>query len=209
MTFSERWDQRILPRLIDVALGDRVTRGWRERVCRELTGDVLEVGFGSGTNLPHYGDGVTSVLAVEPSDRAWEIAQSRIAHFVRPVRRIGLDGAQVDLPDRSVDAVVSTWTMCTIPDLTAALSEIRRVLRPGGRLHFVEHSLAPTNRVARIQRRLQPAWGRAAGGCHLDRDIPSLLSEAGYTVPDLRQRYASALWPTRPFGWFVTGSAQP
>ena len=178
-------------------------------MCGQLTGDVLEIGFGSGSNLPHYGDGVASVLAVEPSDRAWDLAQTRIADFRRPVQRIGLDGAHLDLPDASVDAVVSTWTMCTIPDLTAALAEVRRVLRPGGCLHFVEHSLAPTSRVAGVQRWIQPGWGRVAGGCHLDRDIPTLLSKAGYAVPDLKQRYVSALWPARPFGWFVTGSARP
>ncbi|MEO6604381.1 MAG: class I SAM-dependent methyltransferase [Aeromicrobium sp.] len=209
MNLSERWDQRILPRLIDVVLGDRFTSGWRERVCRELAGETLEIGFGSGTNLAHCGERVTRVLAVEPSDRAWEIAQNRIVDFGRPVRRIGLDGAHLGLPEASVDAVVSTWTMCTIPDLTAALTEVRRVLRPGGTLHFVEHSLAPTSRVAHVQHTIQPGWGRVAGGCHLDRDVPELLSAAGYSVPDLHQRYASALWPARPFGWFVTGSAQP
>ncbi|WP_423851279.1 class I SAM-dependent methyltransferase [Aeromicrobium sp.] len=209
MTAGERWDERVLPRLIDVVLGDRMTGGWREGVCRDLSGEVLEIGFGSGTNLSHYGAGVTRVLAVEPSDRAWDIARKRIDGFGRPVKRIGLDGARLDLPDATVDAVVSTWTMCTIPDLAGALAEARRVLRPGGRLHFVEHSLAPTHRVARIQRSLQPVWGRAAGGCHLDRDIPALLRAAGFSTPDLRQRYASALWPARPFGWFVTGSAQP
>ncbi|AXT83753.1 SAM-dependent methyltransferase [Aeromicrobium sp. A1-2] len=186
-----------------------MTGGWRERVCGELSGEVLEIGFGSGTNLGHYGDGVTRVLAVEPSDRAWEIAQDRIIEFGRPVDRIGLDGARLDLPDASVDAVVSTWTMCTIPHLADALAETRRVLRPGGTLHFVEHSLAPTKRIARIQHTIQPTWGRAAGGCHLNRDIPGLLAEAGFTVPDLKQRYASGLWPSRPFGWFVTGTAQP
>lgn len=198
-----------MPRLVDLTLGDRMTGGWRRRVAGPLDGDVLELGFGSGTNLSHYGDGVARILAIEPNDLAWSTAASRIEDFGRPVERVGLDGASLDLPDASVDAVVSTWTMCTIPDLQGALAEARRVLRPGGRLHFVEHSLAPAPRVARIQRRLQPAWGPLAGGCHLDRDIPAELAAAGFDVPDLHARYASPLWPTRFFGWFVTGTAAP
>ncbi len=209
MSARETWDERILPRLVDVVLGDRVTGEWRDAVARGVAGEVLELGFGSGTNLGHYAPDVTRVLAVEPSDLAWQKAAPRVAAFGRPVERVGLDGASVSLPDASVDAVVSTWTMCTIPDLPAALAEVRRVLRPGGRLHFVEHSLAPSRRVARVQRRLQPVWGRAAGGCHLDRDIPDLLHAAGLVADDLSTRYASTWWPARPFGWFVSGSAAP
>lgn len=207
MNISTRWNERIVPRLVDLALSEWVTGGWRERVAAGVAGDVLELGFGSGTNLPHYGSAVDRVLAVEPSDVAWGKASDRITSFGRPVERAGLDGADLDVPDWSVDAVVSTWTMCTIPDLASALAEVRRVLRPGGRLHFVEHSLAPSDRVARVQRRIQPTWGRLAGGCHLDRDIPAELAAAGFVVPDLRTRYASVLWPARPFGWFVTGTA--
>lgn len=209
MKTRQWWEHRALPRLIDIVLNERVTGGWRQRVCGELEGEVLEIGFGTGANLPHYGDGVTRVLAVEPADLAWERAAQRIEAFGRPVERIGLDGARLSAADESVDAVVSTWTMCTIPDLASALSEARRVLRPGGRLHFVEHSLAPAPRVARVQEVLQPGWGPIAGGCHLDRNIPGELAAAGFTIPDLRERYASSLWPARPFGWFVTGSAMP
>lgn len=202
------WNHRALPRLIDVTLSERATGGWRRRACEGVQGDVLEVGFGSGRNLPHYGEGVRRILAVEPEDLAWQRAGDRVAAFGRPVDRIGLDGATLPIADASVDAVVSTWTMCTIPDLVGAVAEMRRVLRPGGQLHFVEHSLAPDDGIARIQRTLQPAWGPVAGGCHLDRDIPQSLADAGFTIPDLRERYASRLWPARPFGWFVTGSAQ-
>ena len=209
MDTTTRWNERVVPHLVDLALSDRVTGGWRARVAAGVEGDVLELGFGSGTNLSHYGPTVARVLAVEPSDVAWEKASKSIASFGRPVERAGLDGAHLDVPDASVDAVVSTWTMCTIPDLSSALAEVRRVLRPGGRLHFVEHSLAPSDRVARVQRRIQPTWGRLAGGCHLDRDIPAELVAAGFVVPDLRTRYASRLWPARPFGWFVTGAAEP
>lgn len=203
------WNERVLPRLVDKALSDRATSGWRAKTTAGVNGVVLELGFGSGTNLAHYGPGVTRVLAVEPSDLAWEKASSRIAAFGRPVERAGLDGARLEVADASVDAVVSTWTLCTIPDLASALAEVRRVLRPGGGLHFVEHSLAPGDRVARVQRRMQPRWGRLAGGCHLDRDIPAELVSAGMVVPNLRSRYASGFPPARPFGWFVTGTAVP
>ena len=202
------WNERVLPAAIDLVLGERTTSGWRDKVADGAAGTVLEIGFGSGLNLQHYGAAVDRVLAVEPSDLAWSRSADRIEQFARPVERIGLDGARLDLPDASVDTVVSSWTMCTIPDLAGALGEVRRVLRPGGRLHFVEHSLAPTARVANVQRRLQPVWGRVAGGCHLDRDIALELERAGLHAPDLRQRYASALWPARPFGWFVTGRAE-
>lgn len=208
MLLKQWWNHRALPRLIDVTLNEGATGSWRRRACEGVRGDVLEVGFGSGRNLPHYGDGVRRVLAVEPEDLAWERAGDRVAAFGQPVDRIGLDGAKLPIADASVDAVVSTWTMCTIPDLAGALAEVRRVLRPDGQLHFVEHSLAPGDGIARIQRTLQPVWGPVAGGCHLDRDIPQFLADAGFTIPDLRERYASRLWPARPFGWFVTGSAQ-
>lgn len=209
MRITDHWDERVLPRLIDVVLGERVTGGWRAKAVSGASGTVLELGFGSGLNLEHYGPDVTRVLAVEPSDLAWDRATERVERFGRPVERVGLDGARVDLPGDSVDAVVSTWTMCTIPDLAGALDEARRVLAPGGRLHFVEHSLSPDPRVRGVQRRVQPVWGRVAGGCHVDRDIPAEIEAAGLHAPDLRQRYASPLWPTRPFGWFVSGSAAP
>lgn len=208
MSLSDRWNDRVVPAVIDVVLGERTTSGWRAKVAGEATGTVLEIGFGSGLNLQHYGPGVERVLVVEPSDLAWARAADRIEQFARPVERVGLDGARLKLSDASVDDVVSSWTMCTIPDLSGALAQIRRVLRPGGRLHFVEHALAPSAGVARVQRRMQPVWGRVSGGCHVDRDIASELARAGLHAPDLKQRYASTMWPARPFGWFVTGRAE-
>lgn len=192
---------------MDLTLTERVTGRWRRQVCGGLAGDVLEVGFGSGRNLRHYGPEVIRVHAVEPSDVAWSRASEHVTTFARPVHRIGLDGAELSLPDQSVDAVVSTWTMCTIPDLEAALSEMKRVLRPGGSLCFVEHSAAPTARVARVQHALQPVWGSLAGGCHLNRDIPAAITGAGFTFTRLEESYLSRSAPARPFSWFVTGAA--
>jgi len=122
---------------------------------------------------------------VEPSDLAWRLAQPRIEHLSAPVRRAGLDGERLDLADGSVDAALSTYTLCTIPDVRAALLEVRRVLRPGGRLHFVEHGLAPDERVRRWQRRLEPMQKRIFGGCHLTRPIVDLLTTAGFVVTEL------------------------
>lgn len=201
------WERNAVPRLVDVALSERATYRWRRNVCAGLAGEVLELGFGSGRNLRHYPPEVTRVQAVEPSDVAWGRASEAIADFGRPVTRVGLDGAALPVADRSVDAVVSTWTMCTIPDLGSALGEVRRVLRPGGSLHFAEHSLAPTSRVARVQRTLQPLWGPVAGGCHLDRDIPAAIAGAGFEFTRLDARYQSDVALARPFGWFVTGVA--
>ncbi len=201
------WERQVLPRAVDVVLAGPVSDGWRARTCAPVAGAVVELGFGSGRNLPCYGEAVERVLAVEPSDLAWQRARERVAEFGRPVERVGLDGASLDLPDDSADAVVSTWTLCTIPDLDAALAEVARVLRPGGALHLVEHSLSPRPALSRVQRRMQPVWGRLAGGCHVDRDIPARLEAAGYVVPDLKARDAGGL-PT-PFTWFVTGRAVP
>jgi SAM-dependent methyltransferase len=200
------WDEQVLPRLVDVALTDATAGSWRTTVCGGATGEVLDVGFGSGRNLAYYPAAVTEVLAVEPADLAWKRARGRVAASPVPVRRVGLDGARLPLPDGSVDTVVSTWTMCTIPDLEGFLTEARRVLRPGGSLRFVEHSLAPTGLVPAVQRRIQPVWGAVAGGCHVDRDIAGRLRDAGFAVDLTHQGYVQG-GPAKPWAWFVTGSA--
>jgi ubiquinone/menaquinone biosynthesis C-methylase UbiE len=203
------YDERILPRLTEISCSDRNTGRWREQVCSGVSGDVLEVGFGSGTNLLHYPATVRRVLAVEPSDVAWRRAQRRFADFGRPVERVGLDGADLALPDASVDAVVSSYTMCTIPDLEGALAEMRRVLRPGGSLHFVEHGLSPEPAVAERQHRWTPRWGKVAGGCHLDRDIPAMIEHAGFNLSDLETEYMPGPAFSKPFGWLSVGRAEP
>lgn len=176
------WEERVLPRLVDVAINDAMEQRWRPLVCGPAAGVVLEVGFASGKNLPFYPAAVREVLAVEPADLAWERAADRIKGFGRPVRRIGLDGAALPIPDDSVDLVISTWTLCTIADLDQAISEFRRVLHPGGTLRFVEHVAAVHPRARRIQSRVQPLWGAVAGGCHLDRDIVGRLQAGGFEV---------------------------
>lgn len=152
----------------------------------------MEIGFGSGLNVPFYPAAVESVSAVEPADLGWKLAGKRLAASTTPVERSGLDGQSLPFPDNSFDTALSTWTMCTIPDADAALREIRRVLKPGGTLHFVEHGLAPDDNVQRWQRRLEPIQKTVAGGCHLTRDIPALLTTAGFDIQDLDRFYETA-----------------
>ena len=177
----------------------------RQRACAGLTGDVVEIGFGSGLNVPHYPPEVTAVWAIEPSDVAWRKAQARIAARDVDVRRAGLDGQALDLPAERFDSALSTFTMCTIPDLDDALAELRRVLRPGAALHFVEHGRSPDADVARWQDRLQPIHGRIAGGCHLDRPIGDHLERSGLQIETLDTFYEKG---PKPFGYISLGSAR-
>ena len=177
--------ERVLPRLIDVACGAKQSRPLRERVCAGLHGQVVEIGFGSGHNVPFYPDTLERVAAIEPSELGWKLARDRVSASPVTVERSGLDGQSLPFPDDTFDTALSTWTLCTIPDPVLALTEVRRVLRPGGTLHFVEHGLAPDERVRRWQHRLESLNKRVAGGCHLTRPILDLLRTAGFSVADV------------------------
>jgi ubiquinone/menaquinone biosynthesis C-methylase UbiE len=183
------YGDRVLPRLINVACNTKVAKEQRARVCEGLAGEVVEIGFGSGLNVPFYPAGVTRVAAVEPADAGWKLAEKRLRDAPVPVERSGLDGQSLPLPDDSFDAALSTWTMCTIPDIGAALRELRRVLKPGGRLHFVEHGLAPDEDVRRWQHRLNPVQNRLFGGCNLNRPTVDLLRGAGFTIEHVDEYY--------------------
>ena len=179
------YENRVLPRLIDVALGKQA-ESVRSRVAGGLSGHVLEVGFGTGRNLRHLPADVERVYAIEPASGGRRIAEPRVAACPVPVEYIGLDGASVALDDESVDHVLITWSLCTIPDVTTALSEVHRVLRPGGSLHFVEHGRSPQPKAAAWQDRVTPVWKHLFGGCHLNRPIPDLITEAGLAITTIQ-----------------------
>ena len=185
------YTEQIVPRLVALTCGASGLAGLRARTASGLTGRVVEIGFGSGFNVPHYPDGVDRVLAVEPSSTAWRMASRRVAASAVPVEQVGLDGQSLPLDDASCDGALCTFALCTIPDPVAALAEVRRVLRPGGRFHLLEHGLAPDARVAAFQRRVEPLQRRVADGCHLTRDPVDLVTTAGFTVEDLEQKYGA------------------
>jgi SAM-dependent methyltransferase len=200
------WNDHVLPRICDVALSTADVAVLRERVLAGARGEVVELGFGSGTTLPHYPPAVDVVRAVEPSAVARRLAARRIAATDVPVEFVGLDGEDLDLPDASADTVVSTFTLCTIPDVGRALREVRRVLRPHGLFLFLEHGLSPDPRTARWQHRLDGLQQRLAGGCHLTRDVPALVGDAGLTVTDLAHDRVRA---PGPLAYLSRGVATP
>jgi ubiquinone/menaquinone biosynthesis C-methylase UbiE len=183
------YGDHVLPRVVDVVCNMKVATEQRERVCVGLAGEVVEIGFGSGSNVPFYPATVTKVAAVEPADVGWKLAAKRLRDARVPVERSGLDGASLPFGDDSFDAALSTWTMCTIPDIDAALRELRRVLKPGGKLHFVEHGLAPDENVRHWQHRLEPLQKRVFGGCHLTRPTVELLQGAGFEITEVDSYY--------------------
>jgi ubiquinone/menaquinone biosynthesis C-methylase UbiE len=200
------YSEQLLPRILDVACDSKEAHPQRRRVCEGLAGDVVEIGFGSGLNVPFYPPAVTQVTAVEPADVAWKLAGKRLREARVPVHRAGLDAGSLPFPDDRFDAVLSTWTMCTIPDIAAALGELRRVLKPDGALHFVEHGLAPDERVRRWQHRLEPVQKRLFGGCHLTRSIVDLLRNGGFAISELDVYYEKGT--PRPLGANSLGVAR-
>lgn len=203
MTFyAERVFLPLMNRLMDTA----ETRAIRARVCAPLAGDVVEIGFGSGLNVPHLPGAVTSLRAVDPLQRGRALAARRVAASHVPVEVVGLDGRSLPLEDGSADAVLTTWTLCSIPEPVAAVREIVRVLRPGGRLHFVEHGRSPDPGVARWQERLDGFQRRTACGCSLTKDIPAILDAGGLAVDELDTYYVKG--EPKTHAWTLEGVAQ-
>ena len=173
------YNAEVVPRLLNWAGAARVLQPWRAKAAELLTGTVVEVGFGSGLNVPLYPDDVTTVYAVEPSSLAWRLAGERVRRSPVQITRVALRGESLTLDDNSCDAALVTFTLCTVADPEAVLAEIARVVRPEGTLHFLEHGLAPSAAVAAWQRRLDRLQQRVADGCHLTRDTRALIAAAG------------------------------
>jgi ubiquinone/menaquinone biosynthesis C-methylase UbiE len=201
------YSKYLLPRLIDVSMRNSETARVRAEFIPKAQGAVLEIGIGSGLNLPFYSRDVSCVYGVEPSAELQQMAQRRAANA--PVKvEFFLQSAEERLPlsDASVDTAVVTWTLCSIPDATKALHETKRVLKAGGRLLFVEHGRAPEDRVAAWQDRLTPVWKRIGGGCHLNRKIDKLIIAAGFRISDLETWYIRG---PRPMTYTYRGVAEP
>ncbi|MEZ5210309.1 class I SAM-dependent methyltransferase [Gordonia sp. (in: high G+C Gram-positive bacteria)] len=199
------YDDKILPRLIEKTCGMPQMDKLRRHACAPLHGDVVEIGFGSGFNVGQYPDAVTSVVGIEPSDVGWERAQLRVASSSIPISRGGLDGQRIPFPDDTFDSALSTFTLCTVPDIAAALTELRRVVKPGGTLAFLEHGTAPDSGVRRVQRMLDPIERLVAGGCELTRDTAAQVRAAGWRIEELEQFYAKAA--PKPWAAFSRGYA--
>jgi len=184
------YDRHILPWVLNAAMSAKPITYQRRKIVPRAEGRVLEVGFGAGHNLPFYNpDKVTCLWALEPSPEMRARAGARAALSPIPLEFLGLPGEQIPLDAASADTILITYTMCTIPDVMKALGEMRRVLKPSGRMLFCEHGEAPDESVLRWQHRITPVWKRIGGGCHLDRPIPKLIREAGFTVEEMQTMY--------------------
>ena len=195
----------ILPKLCDLSMRNVRLHPYRKRVVGAADGRVLEIGSGSGLNLPFYRRDVREILALEPDPALLAMAR-RVPHTEIPVNFMEASAEAIPLDDNSIDTVVTTWTLCTIPGAAAALTEMRRVLRPQGKLLFVEHGLSPDRGVRWWQDRLTPIWGRISGGCHLNRPIRSIIEDGGFRIDRIETGYMQG---PKPMTFMYEGSARP
>jgi len=195
----------LLPRLIDFAMSSKATTAERTRLIPLASGVVLEIGAGSMLNLPFYGPAVRKLYALDPSLELWRLGRGRVRNAPFPIEFVRSSAESIPVRDDTLDTVVSTWTLCTIPDPRAALEEIRRVLRPDGTLIFIEHGWSPDARVRAWQERLNPLWKRVAGGCNLDRQIEQLIGRAGFQISSLERGYGEG---PKPFAYLYRGLAR-
>lgn len=196
----------ILPRLLDLAMRNREVARYRSQVIPQARGTVVEIGIGSGLNLPFYGGDVERLYGIDPSEELLHMADKKARAAAFPVELLPHSGEALPLEDRFADTVVTTFTLCTIPDPLAALQEMRRVLKPEGVLLFAEHGLAPDASVERWQHRLNPLWSKITGGCNLDRQMDALIGSAGFSVTELETEYAKG---PRPMSYVYAGRAAP
>lgn len=200
------YDRHVLPKLIHFAMRTKAATAERTRFVPQAAGTVLEVGVGSGLNLPFYGPKVRKLYALDPSLELWRMARQRVAGTGFPVEFLAASAERIPLEDMTADTVVTTWTLCTIRDLARALGEMRRVLKPEGRLVFVEHGRSPDASVRAWQDRLTPVWRRVAGGCHLNRKIDDLIATAGFHIDALEIGYGRG---PKLFEYLYRGVARP
>ena len=200
------YQEQVVPLLISLAMRQKNLAAYRRRVVPAAEGRVLEIGVGSGLNLPLYSATVRQVIGLDPSAKLLRMARRAGSRVARPLELVEGSAEQIPLETASIDTVVMTWTLCSIPDPMGALRDMRRVLKPGGRLLFVEHGLAPDPNVVRWQNRLTPVWKRIGGGCHLNRAVGSLIDLAGFRLDRLETGYMRG---PKPLTFMYEGSAQP
>ena len=200
------YEKYLLPRLIDLAMRSKADAAERARLIPRAFGVVLEVGIGSGLNLPFYGNTVERLYGVDPSLELWKLARSRAASAPAPVVFLRASAERIPMEDSTIDTVVMTWTLCSIPGPRQALQEMKRVLKPEGRLIFVEHGLAPDRTVINWQDRLNPLWRKVAGGCHLNRRIEDLIVDAGFRLTEIERGYGGG---PKPMAYLYRGVARP
>ena len=201
MGLYENW---VLPRLLDLTMRNHVLYSYRRGVMNLASGLVLELGVGSGRNLPLYGPPVRLVVGLDTSSQSLRLARRQAAQALVQVALVRASAQSIPFADATFDAIVMTWTLCSIPNPIAALTEMRRVLKPGGRLLFVEHGLSPETRIARWQHRLTPYWKRIGGGCHLDRKMGELIHSAGFEIDAIETGYMRG---PKPWTFMYQGSA--
>ncbi len=198
------YDKYLLPRLVHLTCGQKPNMRQRQKVVPLASGKVLEIGIGSGLNIPLYDAAkVDHLWGLDPSAEMWAIAQKNARDNHIDAEFIQSGAESIPLDDNCVDSVLVTYTLCTIPDAQKALSEIKRVLKPSGRLIFCEHGKAPDIAVERWQNRLNPVWKRLAGGCHLNRAIPQLLEQSGFIISDMNTMYLPG-WKPASFNYWGT-----
>ncbi len=200
------YDRYIVPRLLDFAMRQPLLNPYRHRVIGGASGRVLEIGIGSGLNLPFYGGAVRSIVGIDPSSELLRVAAARASQTALPIELITASAEALPLETASVDTVVTTWTLCSIPAVRPALAEMRRVLGPTGRLLFIEHGQAPESAVRWWQDRITPIWKIISGGCHLNRPIGEMLKGAGFRIEHLDTGYMGG---PRPMTFTYEGSARP
>jgi ubiquinone/menaquinone biosynthesis C-methylase UbiE len=200
------YEDRVLPHVINLSMRNRELSPYRERALSSAAGRVLEIGVGSGLNLRFYPTGVLEILALEPAPRL--AAMARRAALDLPITTTFIEASAESIPldDRSIDTVVTTWTLCTIPDVATALREMHRVLKPGGQLLFVEHGQSPEEGVRKWQDRLTPIWKRVGGGCHLNRPIRALVEQGGFSITHIDTGYMRG---PKPMTFMYEGRARP